>query len=97
MTAMREAHESGSLGKCEMWYILHADPGAEFLLGLKPNTTREMLRAACERGASKELFHRFRPKSGRSAFLSRPEPRTLSGRDWCCLRPRKLRHHLPAG
>ncbi len=62
-------HESGSLGKCEMWYILHADPGAEFLLGLKPNTTREMLRAACERGASKELLQRFRPKTGEVVFV----------------------------
>jgi mannose-6-phosphate isomerase len=62
-------HEHGSLGKCEMWYIVHADPGAEFLLGMKPDTTAEMLRAACERGESKDLLYRFRPKAGEAIFV----------------------------
>src|SRR5258708_25613008 len=27
-------HDAGNVGKCEMWYIVQADPGAEILLGL---------------------------------------------------------------
>jgi mannose-6-phosphate isomerase len=62
-------HEPGNFGKCEMWYIIEADPGAEILLGLKPNTTIEMLRSACEKGTSKDLFHRFHPKAGEAIFV----------------------------
>jgi mannose-6-phosphate isomerase len=64
-----KAHESGSRGKCESWYIVQADPKAEVLLGLKPNTTLEMLRTACEKGASKQLFHRFHPKAREGVFV----------------------------
>ncbi|MCX6029937.1 MAG: class I mannose-6-phosphate isomerase [Chloroflexi bacterium] len=34
-------HEAGELGKTEMWYVLHAEPGAELILGLQPGTTRD--------------------------------------------------------
>ncbi len=71
------SHEHGSLGKCEMWYVLHAEPKAEFLLGLKPNTTREMLRAACEKGASQELLQRFHPKAGEVVFVPPGTPHAL--------------------
>jgi mannose-6-phosphate isomerase len=40
------AHENGELGKAEMWYVLHAEPGAELILGLQPGTTREAFEAA---------------------------------------------------
>ena len=62
-------HEPGNLGKCEMWYIVHAEPEAEILLSLKPDTTPEMLRAACERGDSKDLLYRFHPKAGEAIFV----------------------------
>jgi len=62
-------HDPGNLGKCEMWYILHAEPEAEILLAMKPHVTLEELRAACERGESKELLHRFHPKSGEAIFV----------------------------
>ncbi|MCL5005087.1 MAG: class I mannose-6-phosphate isomerase [Acidobacteria bacterium] len=62
-------HEPGNFGKCEMWYIVESDPEAEILLGLKPNTTREMLRSACEKGVSKDLFHRFHPEAGEAIFV----------------------------
>jgi len=32
-------YENGELGKTEMWYVLHTDPGASLILGLKPGTT----------------------------------------------------------
>ena len=62
-------HEPGNWGKCEMWYIVHAEPEAEILLGLKPDTTPEMLRAACKSGESRELLHRFHPKAGEAVFI----------------------------
>lgn len=62
-------HEQGSLGKCEMWYIVRAEPDAEFVLGLKPNVTLERLRAACEKGKSRDLLYHFHPKAGEAIFV----------------------------
>jgi len=62
-------HDPGNLGKCEMWYIIHAEPEAEILLGMKRGTTLEMLRDACERGKSKDLLYRFHPKAGEAIFV----------------------------
>ena len=62
-------HDPGNLGKCEMWYIIHAEPEAEILLGMKPGTSLEMLREACERGRSKDLLYRFHPKAGEAIFV----------------------------
>jgi len=38
--AYAAAHENGAWGKSEMWYVLHAQPGAELILGLAPGVTR---------------------------------------------------------
>ena len=62
-------HDPGNLGKCEMWYILHAEPEAEILLAMKPGTTLEMLREACEQGKSMDLLYRFHPKRGEAIFV----------------------------
>jgi mannose-6-phosphate isomerase len=72
-----KAHEPGSLGKCETWYIVDSEPQAEILLGLKPHTTLAMLRAACEKGASKGLFHRFHPKAREGIFVPPGTPHAL--------------------
>lgn len=63
------AHEPGGIGKCEMWYILRSDPGAEILLGLKPGITKEQLKEAAERGKSRELLQGFHPKGGEADFV----------------------------
>lgn len=62
-------YDPGNLGKCEMWYIVHAEPEAEILLGMKPGANLEMLREACERGKSKDLLYRFHPKAGEAIFV----------------------------
>ncbi len=67
--AYARVHDPGCLGKCEMWYIVHAERRAEILLGLKPGVTKEGLRAAFEKGTSRELLHRFRPKARQAIFV----------------------------
>jgi mannose-6-phosphate isomerase len=42
------AHEAGELGKTEMWYVLHAEPGAGVILGVKPGVTREVFAGALQ-------------------------------------------------
>ncbi|HMD95722.1 MAG TPA: type I phosphomannose isomerase catalytic subunit [Terriglobia bacterium] len=67
--AYAAVHDPGNVGKCEGWYILKADRGASFLLGLKPKTSIEALRAACERGLSKKLLRLFHPKANEAVFV----------------------------
>lgn len=62
-------HGPGNLGKCEMWYVVHAGRGAEILLGLKPGVGQEELRAALEKSRATKLLQRFRPKGGEAVFV----------------------------
>jgi mannose-6-phosphate isomerase len=62
-------HDPGSLGKCEMWYIIEADAGAEYLLAAKSGVTKEALRAAFQKGASKDLLERHQPKPGEAVYV----------------------------
>jgi mannose-6-phosphate isomerase len=50
------AHENGELGKTEMWYVLHAEPGARLILGLQPGTTRVAFREALEAGTLEDVL-----------------------------------------
>jgi mannose-6-phosphate isomerase len=52
-------HEGGELGKTEMWYVLHADPGTELILGVQPGTTREAFRKALESGQLADVLRRI--------------------------------------
>ena len=42
------AREGNELGKTEMWVILHAEPGAELILGARRGTTRQAFRQAIQ-------------------------------------------------
>jgi mannose-6-phosphate isomerase len=65
------AHDPGSPGKCEMWYIVHSARGAKILLGAKGGTTKQSLRAAFEKGTSRGLLKDLRPQAG-EAYLITP-------------------------
>jgi mannose-6-phosphate isomerase len=62
-------HDSGGLGKCEMWYIVKADPGAQYLLGSAPGVTKKKLKEAAEHGNSRELLNAFHPKAREAVFV----------------------------
>lgn len=62
-------HETGSAGKCEMWYVLEAERDAEFLLGAKPGVTRSQFGAALGGGAPSDMLRRFNPQSGEAVFV----------------------------
>jgi mannose-6-phosphate isomerase len=63
------AHDPGNVGKCEMWYVIHADRRAKILLGVKPGVTKERLKAAFAKGTSRELLRGFHPKAGEAIFV----------------------------
>jgi mannose-6-phosphate isomerase len=62
-------HEPGSIGKCEMWYIIDPKPEAEYLLGLREGVTKEALVPALGAGRSADLLKRFRPGPGEAIFV----------------------------
>ncbi len=58
------AHEGNELGKTEMWVVLHAEPGAELILGVARGTTRESFRRGIEQNALEPYLHRVPIQAG---------------------------------
>jgi mannose-6-phosphate isomerase len=55
--------------KTEMWYIAHADPGAELYVGLKRGVTRDRFERALHAGTVADCFHRIAVRAGDTMFL----------------------------
>lgn len=62
-------HEGGELGKTEMWYVLHARPGARIIYGLKPGVTRTTFRQALEAGTLETQLHYLPVQAGDAVFV----------------------------
>ena len=63
-------NEHGKLGKTEAWLILEAPKGSQLVYGIKPGTTLEELKAACEQGAAVEpLLRRVDVKPGDVCYI----------------------------
>ena len=63
-------NEYGKLGKTEAWLILDAPKGSQLVYGIKPGTTMEQLKEACEQGAAVEpLLRRVDVKPGDVCFI----------------------------
>ena len=52
-------HESGSLGKSEMWYVLSAAPDAQIIYGFAHDTDRDEVRRALQEGALMKHLRRI--------------------------------------
>jgi mannose-6-phosphate isomerase len=63
------AHEGGKLGKTETWYILHAEPGAELVLGLRREADPDEVRHAIAEGSLEGLLHTFSVRPGDVIFV----------------------------
>ncbi len=62
------AHE-GDLGKTEMWVVLHAEPGAELILGLRRGVDREAFQRALAEGQIEACLHRLPVHQGDVIFV----------------------------
>ena len=60
---------AGELGKTELWIILHAEPGAEVIYGLKDGVTREQFAQAAANGAIEHMLHRVSIRSGDAVYV----------------------------
>jgi len=64
-----KAAQLGGEPKTEMWYITHAEPGAELYVGLRPGATRAEFERRVADGSVAELFHRVAVQAGDAMFL----------------------------
>ncbi len=62
-------HENGELGKTEMWYVLHARPGAQLILGLRPGVTPEAFCQAMADHTLEACLHHLPVKAGDAVFV----------------------------
>ncbi|MDD5557678.1 MAG: class I mannose-6-phosphate isomerase [bacterium] len=62
-------HEGGEPGKTELWYVLHADPGAELICGLAGAVDRETFARRMEAGDILGCLRRFPVRSGDAVFV----------------------------
>ncbi len=58
------AHEGNELGKSEMWVVLHADPGAEIILGVRKGVTPDQFHKGIVDGSLDQLLHRVSVRAG---------------------------------
>jgi len=64
-----KAAELGGDPKTEIWYIAHAEPGAELYVGLKCGVTRSDFERHIQDGTVADCFHRVPVKAGDCMFL----------------------------
>lgn len=58
------AHEGNELGKTEMWVVLHAEPGARVILGVKAGSNAANFRQALTSGDLESFLHVLPVKTG---------------------------------
>jgi mannose-6-phosphate isomerase len=63
------ANEGGELGKTEMWYVLHARPGAELIYGLAQGVTPRSFSAAIAGGTLETQLHRVPIQAGDAIYV----------------------------
>lgn len=57
-------HEGNELGKTEMWVVLHAEPEAKIILGLRRGATKEEVQRAIADGTLENYLHRISVRAG---------------------------------
>lgn len=62
-------HESGELGKTEMWYVLDAKPGAKLIYGFAKDVTRQEFADAVYSGSLEPLLNYVEVKKGDCFFI----------------------------
>jgi mannose-6-phosphate isomerase len=62
-------HEGGKLGKTETWYIVHAEPGAQLVLGLTHAVSQDEVRHAIEADRLEDLLYTFPARAGDVVYV----------------------------
>lgn len=77
--AYASVHEAaaGGRGKTEMWHVVSAEPGAQLLLGLKPEVDRPQFLEALKNGTVDSLFQSCPVRAGDTIFLPAGTPHSI--------------------
>src|SRR5271156_630242 len=77
--AYAAAHEksAGGRGKTEMWYVVNAVKGAEVLVGLKPEVTKENFRRAISDASVEDYLQHIPMRAGEAVFVPAGTVHTL--------------------
>ena len=77
--AYAQAHEkaAGGRGKTEMWYVVDAEQGAEVLVGLNPDVTKESFRRAAGDASIEDSIQHIPLRSGEAIFVPAGTVHTL--------------------
>jgi mannose-6-phosphate isomerase len=67
--AAKHEQAVGGRGKTEMWYAVRAEPGAEVLLGLKPDITLEAFKRAIADGTAENCLEHVPLREGEAVFV----------------------------
>lgn len=67
--AWAAAHRTGESGKDEMWYILHAEPGAQIIHGVQEGVDRADFRRAVAEGHVQDVLNRVSVRPGDSVMV----------------------------
>lgn len=59
-----KVNENGELGKNEMWYVIHAKPGATLVAGVKDGMTKDVFKEAIENGNVEDCLNYIDVKAG---------------------------------
>ena len=62
-------HENGELGKTEMWYILHTQPNAHLIYGVKVGVTPQTFRQNLDNGTLENCLHQLPVNVGDAVFV----------------------------
>lgn len=77
--ASRHEAAAGGRGKTEMWYVVDARPGAEALVGLKPEVTAESFRHAIAGGSAETCLEHVALVPGDAVFVPSGTAHTICG------------------
>lgn len=75
--ASRHEAAAGGRGKTEMWYAVRADPGAEVLLGMRPDVTLDDFKRAIADGTAERCLERVSLRAGEAVFVSAGSAHTI--------------------
>ncbi len=64
-------------GKTECWYVVHARPGAQIALGLKPGVTREQFERAINEKRAEEVLNWINVYAGEMIYVTGGTVHTL--------------------
>ena len=67
--AARHEQASGGRGKTEMWYAMRARPGAEVMVGLRPEVTRAAFERAIGEGTAEDCLTHVPMNAGDTIFV----------------------------